>query len=340
MSSPLLDVRDLKKVFPIVRGGSIRRAVGTMTAVDGVSLTLDRGETLGLVGESGCGKSTLVRCILRLIEPTAGEVMFAGQNILHCDRRELRRLRPQLQIIFQDPYASLNPRMSVEALLTEPMIVHKLVGSRREARNRAAELLRLVGLRAEHASSYPQAFSGGQRQRIGIARALATEPKLLILDEPVSALDVSTRAQILELLQDLQARLGLALLFVAHDLSLVRYISDRVAVMYRGEIVETAARDELFDRPQHPYTNALLTAVPVPDPALARRRRRVELRRDAITHSPDVIGCRFRSRCPRAQDVCAKAQPRLEESLPGHATACFFPGVSAPLMIQTTGEVP
>lgn len=341
MSSPLLDVRDLRKVFPIVRGGSVRRSVGTVTAVDGVSLTLARSETLGLVGESGCGKSTLVRCILRLIEPTSGEVIFAGQNIMRCDKRELRRMRPKLQIIFQDPYATLNPRMSVETLITEPMLVHRLVASRREARSRAAELLRLVGLRPEHAHSYPHAFSGGQRQRIGIARALATEPELLILDEPVSALDVSTRAQILELLHDLQARLGLALLFVAHDLSLVRYISDRVAVMYLGKIVETATRDELFDRPQHPYTNALLTAVPVPDPALARGRGRIQLRGEAMPHSTGVVGCRFRPRCPRAQSVCAESEPPLEEKASrGHATACFFPGASAPQMIRATEEVP
>ncbi len=325
MTAPLLEVRDLTKAFPIVRGGAIRRTVGALTAVDGVSLAIAEGETLGLVGESGCGKSTLARCILRLVEPTSGRITLAGRDVLGCDRTELRRLRRHMQIVSQDPYGSLDPRMSVQQLIAEPLQVHGLAGDRHGRRRRVAELLSMVGLSREHAARHPRAFSGGQRQRIGIARALATEPRLLILDEPVSALDVSTRSQILTLLEALQARLGLSYLFVAHDLSLVRSISHRVAVMYLGRIVETAARERLFDSPQHPYTQALLSAIPVPDPIRERRRRRILLRGEAQTRAT-TPGCRFAPRCFRARDRCVEHDPTLDElAMSGHLAACFFP---------------
>ncbi len=322
MSVPVLEVGDLTKVFPIVRGGAIRRVVGAVRAVDGVSLTIEPGETLGLVGESGSGKSTLARCILRLLEPSSGRVSLDGQDVLACDRRQLRRMRRDMQIVFQDPYRSLDPRMSVEQLIAEPLEVHGLAGARAARRARVAELLAMVGLGPEHATRYPRAFSGGQRQRIGIARALATEPKLLVLDEPVSSLDVSTRAQILDLLEGLQARLGLSYLFVAHDLSLVRSISHRVAVMYLGRIVEVAGRDALFEAPAHPYTQALLSAVPVADPILERGRRRIVLRGEAESADTVRHGCHFAPRCPRSRDRCAVQDPRLEGS--DHRVACFF----------------
>lgn len=320
---PLLSVEALTKSFPLVRGQSLRRTIGSVAAVAGVSFELHAGETLGVVGESGCGKSTLARCILRLIEPSSGRVTFAGRDVGALSPHDLRRLRRSMQIIFQDPYASLNPRMTVEALIREPLQVHGLVSNRAQARERVAELLRLVGLAPEHAGRYPHSFSGGQRQRIGIARALATEPQLLILDEPVSALDVSSRAQILTLLETLQQQLSLAYLFVAHDLSLVRYISHRVAVMYLGRFVETAGRDALFDHPQHPYTRALLDAVPVPDPAVQRRRTRVHLRGEALDST--IAGCSFRERCPLARSVCADSEPPLvAHDCDSHLTACFF----------------
>ena len=320
---PLLSVDALTKSFPVVRGASLRRTIGSIAAVGGVSFELRAGETLGIVGESGCGKSTLARCVLRLIEPSSGRVTFAGRDVGACGPGELRRLRRSMQIIFQDPYASLNPRMTVQALIRESLQVHGLVESRAQARERVAELLRLVGLAPEHAGRYPHSFSGGQRQRIGIARALATEPQLLILDEPVSALDVSSRAQILTLLEALQDQLGLAYLFIAHDLSLVRYISHRVAVMYLGRFVETADRDALFDHPQHPYTRALLDAVPVPDPSVQRRRARVVLRGEAVDST--TRGCSFRERCPLAQAVCADSEPELvAHNGDSHLTACFF----------------
>ncbi len=323
MTAPVLEVSDLTKVFPIVRGGAIRRVVGTVRAVDGVTLAIAPGETLGLVGESGCGKSTLARCILRLLEPTSGRVTLDGQDVLACDRGQMRRLRRDMQIVFQDPYRSLDPRMSVGQLVAEPLDVHGLAGGRAARTARVAELLTMVGLGPEHAARYPRAFSGGQRQRIGIARALATEPRLLVLDEPVSSLDVSTRAQILALLGALQARLGLSYLFVAHDLSLVRSISHRIAVMYLGRIVEVADRDALFEAPAHPYTQALLSAVPVPDPILERRRRRIVLRGEAQSADAVRQGCHFAPRCPRARDRCSAQDPLLEG--PDHPVACFFP---------------
>ncbi|MGH2918601.1 MAG: ABC transporter ATP-binding protein [Solirubrobacteraceae bacterium] len=322
MTPALLEVTDLEKVFPIVRGGALRRSVGAIRAVDGVSLAIAPGETLGLVGESGSGKSTLARCVLRLLEPTAGRITFDGRDVLACDRRQLRRLRRHMQIVFQDPYRSLDPRMTVQQLIAEPLRVHGLATGRAASRARVAELLALVGLEPEHAERYPRAFSGGQRQRIGIARALATEPKLLVLDEPVSALDTTTRAQVLALLADLQARLGLSYLFVAHDLSLVRSICSRVAVMYLGRIVEVAERDMLFGSPAHPYTQALLSAVPVPDPVRERSRRRIVLRGEAQSAAAVQPGCRFAPRCPRAREYCAAHDPTLEGD--AHRVACFF----------------
>ena len=324
--SPLLEVRDVTKVFPIVRGAAIRRTVGAVRAVDGVSLTIAEGETLGLVGESGCGKSTLARCILRLVEPTAGAIAFDGRDVLARDRTQLRRLRRDMQIVFQDPYGSLNPRMTVQQLIAEPLQVHGLAGDRAARNARVAELLRMVGLAPELAARYPRAFSGGQRQRIAIARALATEPRLLVLDESVSALDVSSRAQIVALLADLKRRLGLSYLMIAHDLSVVRSTSDRVAVMYLGRIIEVAGRDELFERPAHPYTQALLSAVPVPDPRRERRRRRIVLRGEAASASAPTNGCCFAPRCFRARERCAGEVPALESVQAGdHRAACFFP---------------
>ena len=326
MTAALLEVSDLTKVFPIVRGGAVRRAVGAVRAVDGVSLQIAAGETLGLVGESGCGKSTLARCILRLVEPSSGSVRFDGRDVLACDRGALRRLRHEMQIVFQDPYGSLDPRMTVEQLIAEPLQVHGLAGDRRERRARVAELLHLVGLSPEHASRHPRAFSGGQRQRIAIARALATEPKLLVLDEPVSALDASTRAQILELLAELQQRLGVSYLLVAHDLSLVRSVSHRVAVMYLGRIVETASPEELFEAPAHPYTQALLSAVPIPDPQRERRRRRIVLRGEVGTTLPTGQMCPFQPRCFRSEERCGVEFPTLEAvARSDHRAACFYP---------------
>jgi peptide/nickel transport system ATP-binding protein len=324
---PLLEVRDLHKSFPIVRGGALRRTIGTVDAVDGVSLTVHEGETLGIVGESGCGKSTLARCILRLVESSSGTVTYAGRDVAACDRRQLRALRRDMQMVFQDPFGSLNPRMTVEQIVGEPLQIHGLVRGRRALAERVASLLAMVGLEPEHATRRPRAFSGGQRQRIGIARALATEPRLLVLDEPVSSLDVSTRAQVLALLEDLQERLGLSYAFVAHDLSLVRSISDRVAVMYLGRIVEIARSDELFDHPQHPYTQALLAAVPVPDPARERARRRVVLRGEPDDAEGLSGGCRFAPRCPRAQPSCRVEDPQLAPTRSDdHCAACFFAG--------------
>jgi oligopeptide/dipeptide ABC transporter ATP-binding protein len=326
MTPALLEVADLTKIFPVVRGGAIRRTVGAIRAVDGVSLAIEAGETLGLVGESGCGKSTLARCILRLVEPSSGSVSFGGRDVLACDRRQLRRLRHEMQIVFQDPYGSLDPRMTVEQLIAEPLQVHGLAGDRHGRRERVAELLRMVGLSPDHASRHPRAFSGGQRQRIAIARALATEPKLLVLDEPVSALDASTRAQILALLAELQERLGVSYLLVAHDLSLVRSVSHRVAVMYLGRIVEIAGSEQLFDAPAHPYTQALLSAVPIPDPRLERARQRIVLRGEAQTTMAGGQACPFQPRCFRSEQRCSEEFPTLDAvARSDHRAACLFP---------------
>jgi peptide/nickel transport system ATP-binding protein/oligopeptide transport system ATP-binding protein len=320
----LLEARGLVKHFPLGKGLILSRLGGTVKAVDDVTLEVREGQTLGLVGESGCGKSTLARLILRLVKADKGEVFFEGRDILKLPHREMKAVRRSMQIIFQDPYASLNPRMSVGAIIMEPMVIHG-EGSRDERRKRAMELLSLVGLQPEHFSRYPHEFSGGQRQRIGVARALALRPRLIICDEPVSALDVSIQAQVLNLLKELQERFRLTYIFVAHDLSVVRYVSDEVAVMYLGKIVERAVHDELYGHPMHPYTLALLSAVPVPDPRKERERRRIILEGDVPSPINPPSGCRFHTRCWKKQEICSQVEPPLEEKTPGHRVACHFP---------------
>lgn len=318
---PVLEVDDLKKHFPI-RAGVFRRQVGTVYAVDGVSLFVDPRETLGVVGESGCGKTTLGRSILRLLEPTSGTVKFKGESVTDADRGELRALRKHMQVVFQDPFASLNPRMPVRDIISEPLRVHGV--PRKEARDRIDGLLEAVGLSPEHGNRYPHEFSGGQRQRIGIARALALNPTLIILDEPVSALDVSIQAQVLNLLEDLQEEFELSYMFIAHDLSVVRHISDRVLVMYLGKPVEIADRNDLYDQPAHPYTHALLSAVPIADPFLERQRRRILLQGDLPSPANPPSGCRFHTRCPIMQEVCTQEDPVFREVRSGHWAACHY----------------
>lgn len=321
---PLLEVTDLVKHFPIRSGILVDREVGRVRAVDGVSLVLHEGETLGLVGESGCGKSTLCRAILQLTPPTSGSVRFAGRELVGLSRRELRPLRRQIQMIFQDPFASLNPRKRIGQIIGDPMELHGLA-SGADVRRQVQDLLGRVGLQAEHYNRYPHEFSGGQRQRIGIARALALRPRLIVADEPVSALDVSVQAQIINLLEDLQAEFGLAYLFVAHDLGVVRHVSDRVAVMYLGKVVETADSRALYERPMHPYSVALLSAVPVPDPRRNATRNRIVLEGDVPSPIDPPPGCRFHTRCRWSTDECRAEQPALSAMTGGHLVACYHP---------------
>ena len=327
VDAPLLRVTNLVKHFPITRGTFFQHRVGSVKAVDDVSFDIGRGETLALVGESGCGKSTVARSLLRLQEPTSGTIEFDGEDITHVDPARMRALRREMQLVFQDPFASMNPRMTVGSILNEPFVVHKIDG-----KGRVPELLRVVGLAPEHEYRYPHEFSGGQRQRVGIARAIALDPKLVVCDEPVSAVDVSVRAQVLNLLRDLQDQLGLAYLFISHDLSVVRYISDRVAVMYLGKLIETASTTEFFTRPAHPYTQSLISAVPVPDPRKERLRRRIIISGDVPSPADPPSGCRFRTRCPKfatelsegERQRCIEEDPPLEKRNIGHPVACHY----------------
>ena len=320
-AEPLLKVKDLKKHFA-VRGGVLSRIVDHVHAVDGVSLEVAQGETLGVVGESGCGKSTTGRCILRLIEPTSGEIWFQGEDVRQMGTERLRALRRDMQIIFQDPYASLNPRLTVGGIIGEALQIHNLAKNNKEIEERVVGLLETVGLRPEYMHRFPHEFSGGQRQRIGIARALAVEPKLIVCDEPVSALDVSVQAQVINLLEDLQEKFGLTYLFIAHDLSVVEHISDRVAVMYLGRVVEIATAKDLYANPKHPYTEALLSAVPIPDPKA--KRKRIVLQGDVPNPIRPPPGCHFHTRCPIAEERCSRDVPQLKQTAQGHWVSCHL----------------
>ena len=330
-SKTLVDVRDLKMHFPLTQGLFRQRVIGYVRAVDGVSFSIERGQTLGLVGESGSGKTTIGRTIVRLYKPTAGQILFGDKDLARMDGEELRLARQRVQMIFQDPFASLNPRFTIGSLIAEPMYIYK-VASGAEIRERTAELLRVVGLRPEYIDRYPHEFSGGQRQRIAVARALSINPEFVIADEPVSALDVSIRAQVLNLLQRLQKQFNLTYLFVSHDLGVVRHVADRIAVMYLGRIVELADRDELYAAPKHPYTKALLSAVPIPDPQIEKRRQRIILSGDLPSPINIPSGCRFHTRCPMAQEICREVEP-VYEAKEGreHYAACHFSDFVTPV---------
>ncbi|WP_373998786.1 ABC transporter ATP-binding protein [Bdellovibrio bacteriovorus] len=320
MSTPLLKVENVTKSFPIY-GGLFSREVASVKAVQGISFELKKGETLGLVGESGCGKSTLGRCLIRLHDTTSGKISYNGKDITHIQGEELRDMRKKMQIIFQDPFASLNPRMTIGSILEEPLIIHNLYNSAKDRQDRIHELIDLVGLRREHLNRYPHEFSGGQRQRVGIARALAVNPELIVCDEPVSALDVSIQAQVINLLMELQQKLGLTYIFIAHDLKVVEHVSTRVAVMYLGKIVEMAEAEELYRNPKHPYTKALMSAIPVPDPR--RRDERIILTGDVPSPISPPTGCHFHPRCPMAIEDCKTIVPPLELKSPDHIAACI-----------------
>ena len=328
-SSPIVRVENLSVRFPVASGGFFRRGHSAVHAVENVSFEIGRGETLGLVGESGSGKSTTGRAILRSAPITSGTVEFQGTDITHVSGRELRDLRRNMQLVFQDPYASLNPRMSVLEIVAEPLVVHGIADSTEAARPIVADLLERCGLPIDALTRYPHAFSGGQRQRIGIARALALQPKFIVADEPVSALDVSVRAQVVNLLQDLQRDLGISYLFIAHDLSVVRHISQRIGILYSGHLVEYAPTGRVYENPIHPYTEALLSSVPIPDPAVQKRRGRIVLQGEIPNPIDPPPGCRFASRCPLVEDRCRTETPRLEEKAPGHFAACFVRGSSS-----------